>query len=231
MTQRIELSYSNLSQRIKLFWKKKDDSKNWFFQLTQKLNFLKLLKELNMTQRIDNFFNMTQRIEPSFEDVSMELNLFFRWLNDLILFFLKKKCDLQEFNLVKNMTQRIELFCFIQRIEPLFWKWLTELHIFKYDSQKCDLIELFFDLTQKLNFLNDSKNWTLFVNMIQEENLFFFRYAYKNWTLFSNISLQELNFVRKRPKELNAFFWRRSLTQRFFLSKNWLKELNFFSYD
>ena len=98
-------------------------------------------------------------------------------------------------------------------------------YFFKYDSQNCDLIELFF-----LWF--DSKTelfkWLKELNPLCEfdsRRELFFRYAYKNWTLFSNISLQELNFVRKRHKELNVFFFFEEIwLKELICQKNWLKD-------
>ena len=115
MTRRIEffsidskIEFFLITQRIEY------DSKDWtFFQYDSKNRTL--------------FWRCLNGLNPFLDD-SRNWTLFFSiWLSDLI--FLNKEYDFQEFNLLKNMTPRIELFL-IQRIEPLFWIWLTELHIF-----------------------------------------------------------------------------------------------------
>ena len=70
MTRRLELSFRNMSQRIKPFLKKNDS--NWFSEEYQSdyTNFL-------MTQRIELFWNMTFRTEPFFQYDSWKLNLSF----------------------------------------------------------------------------------------------------------------------------------------------------------
>ena len=150
ITQRSRtLFFLKVTPRIELFWKYV--SKNWtfffFFKMTQRIELFfpqyyfrnwtsfSILKKT--IQRFEPFFSAwLKEIEfdskdwTFFQYDSRNWTLFFfnmtQWLD---LFFFQKKYDLQEFNLLKNMTQRIELFCLIQRIE-LFWIWLTESHIF-----------------------------------------------------------------------------------------------------
>ena len=189
----------NMTQRIELF---KYGSKNWTFPFFLKTHRIKdwffsiWLKAFNPP-----FFNLTQRIEPSF----------YKWLEDLN--FLLQKC-LKELNLSwkndsKNwfsekyqsdylnflMTQRIELFWNMTfRTEPFF----------QYDSWKVNP-----------SFQHTHRNWTFLFNMtltniwLKELNLFF-EYESKNWTLFMT--------------RIELFFFR--LTQRFCWIE--LKESNFF---
>ena len=109
LTKRIMiLSLEILTQRLD-YCEQKYDSKNWTFEsVTQKHWTL--------------FFNMSQRIEPTFPIWVKELNPFLKiWLEDRFLNFFSKK---------KKMTQRIELHFLIwrTRIEShLFRIWLTEI--------------------------------------------------------------------------------------------------------
>ena len=159
-----------------------------------------------MTQRIEPFFNMTQRIEPSFEDVSMDWTFFLR-LNDLILFFFKKK---------KKWPSRIQPF----------WKiWLKELNFFVLFKE----LNLFFE-NYSQNYIFFSiwltemwLNWTFFFNMTQRIEPLFFLNMTPEIEPFFSACLKEIELFTMWLKELN-FFW--ILTQRieFFLeddAKNW----------
>ena len=167
MTQRIEpffwIWFTELNPFVKF------DSKNWTF-FEKRKNRLKELNFFKMIQRFESFFfDVTQRIELSFLHVSKA------WLKDLILFI---KYDLQELNLLKNMTQRSEplFFCTTHRIE-LFWICLNELNLFF----KCDSNSWTF-------FEHDAKNWTLFLlNVTQRIERELFWYDLKNWN-FSDMT-------------------------------------------
>ena len=121
----------------------------------------------NMTQGLNLFFSMTQRIvsvlsilpaelNPLFEYVSLKRTLYFRWLNRIEPWFFKydwkawalfQRYDLQELNLFEKCdSSRLNFLSMIQRIELFFF--------FEKDSQNQGLI--FFNLTQILEY--DSKH-------------------------------------------------------------------------
>ena len=150
MTQRIEPSFHKWLEDLNFllqicliesnffFWKKKDDSKNWFSE-----NINQNIETILMTQRIEllvkfNLSYMIQRIELS-RIWLKELNPF-DLTRTIESFFLKVTHRIELF---LNVTHRIELFFLkvTQRIEP-FWK-----------------------MTPRIDFLNqlvfgwDSKNW------------------------------------------------------------------------
>ena len=103
---------------------------------------------LNMTNRVEVFFSLTQRIEPSsFFSMSQRIGVFLVWLKQLN--FLKW---VKEFDLFSNTTQRVEPFFFeydaqswtlflsIRRKElnRFLWIWRKEMNTF------------FFHLTQRI---------------------------------------------------------------------------------
>ena len=170
MTSRIFLLYKmydsiklnrfleNMTQRIEIFERIKD-SKNWTFFKNYSKNWtyfsvwLKefspfskiLLEELNPLFECLNeliFFLMTQRIVHCF------FFFFFQYDSKTWAFF--SKYDLQELNLLKNMTQRIELVEY--DLEPRI--------IFHFDSNNWIWLKALNPPSQY-----DSKNWTLFLNM------------------------------------------------------------------
>ena len=216
--QELNLFFLKMTQKMwTLFWTFfLYDSKIWTFF------FLKIwFKELNMTQWIEPFFpvwlkelnpfkkwlkelspffNMIQRIELSFRNMSF----FFKkiWLKEL---FFWKKTWLTELNLfltwlIENWTL---LFNMTQRIEPFFqyesknWIWLKGLNFF--------FVSIW--LKELSPFLDDS-NWTLFSfsMWLKEWNPFLFRCDSKNWTLFLSMWLKELNLFFVWPQELKLFF-------------------------
>ena len=163
------------SQMIQRFFFRKNDWKNWtFFNI--RLKELNLFSE-NMTQRIEPFVNMTERIEL-FSLWLKEWNLLFSWI---------RRDELNHFLL--TMTDRIELFLkydsknwtfFLngtQRFEPSFehvsmnwtfflnnsttWASSVKYDLRKYDSKNWHLF--LFD-SKKLNFFHDVKNLNLLFN-------------------------------------------------------------------
>ena len=165
-----------MTQRIENF-KRKKDSKNWTF-------FKNLLKELNpflfdVTQRIELFFSLTQRIVSFFEKLLEELNPLLEYVSMNWIFF---------------MTQRIATFFFEEtydsknwtffsknlRIDPFLPIWLSPriqaFWTFSYDSKELNFL---LKMTQKFCSLDlthifdwllecycfvyvDSNNWTVF---------------------------------------------------------------------
>ena len=228
-------------------------NKSWFFLLTQRIELSLNVTQsvdffLSVTQRIEpsSFWSMTQRIEPFFLNVTQRIGpIFWMWL------FFKKK-NSKNWTLFQKMTQRIELFflydsknwtfyCLTQRIEPfsyltqcirLFLICLKELSLFsKYDSKNW------------IVFLCNSKNWTFF-EFDSNFRTFFIEYDAINRTSFwvrlkdflFSIWRKEWNFW-KRLKELIFFLKMTQRIEPFFLhdSQNWtffweirFKELNLF---
>ena len=134
---------------------------------------------------------MTQRIEPfSFlKNMTQRMELFFKkWLKELIFFWnMTHTIEPLVMNLFFNMTQRIELFCFLDLIftvwlrEFNFWKkkkktyWRKELNLTSWvwrkelnPLQKYDSKNRTFFSKEK-----DSKNWTFWEKWLKELNLFF----------------------------------------------------------
>ena len=152
MTRRLELSFTNMSDRIKLFFEKKkkrwleelifwkyqskyrnyfDDSKNWVFF------FLK-----NMTHGTEPFFHVTHGIEPFFPTWLIVIEPFFffdmtqriepylehdskNW-KIMIFFYWKNwiffEYDSKNWTFFLNVTHRIELF-YDSRIVFFFSEW------------------------------------------------------------------------------------------------------------
>ena len=234
----------NTTQRIEpiknwtLF--KKNDSKNWTFFLCDSKNWtflnmtqwiepsLTWLEEFffqkRMTQRIENFLSMSQRIE-------------------FLSFFVNKKNDSKNWAFTKNTIQRTELFFnmtqrFFQydsKNWTLLYNMTQRLGFFHQKNSKnltflkTHRLEPFFKNCFKKN---DSKNWSLFLTMNSQNGIFFevrtrltelfffFQYDSQNWTCF--FENDSKNHFWKRLKD----FWNDP--------QNWtneikeLKELNLF---
>ena len=135
-----------LSSRIELFFFEYDshnwpfckyDSHNWTFFEYDSTFFL------NMTQRIEPFWNATQRIELFFFECDSQNWAFFTWLTELSLFYVTHRIE----PFFKNTTQRLNPFV-------------------QYDSENWTLFFFFFFFQKKkklkelnLFFEHDSKNW------------------------------------------------------------------------
>ena len=156
-TQRIELFFNHLTQRIEPFfvW-----VPNWIFFLKKK-----------PSQK------MTQRIEPSFVFFNDSKNwTLCKWLIELSLFY---EPLLNKSWIFLFLTQRIELFLnMTQRIEPTFFE--CDFFFLKKKTQKIELFSkndsnnwTFLNMTQWIELaLNDSKNWTCLFQH-DSENCFF----------------------------------------------------------
>ena len=167
---------------------------------------------------------------------------FWIWRKDLFFFEIWFK----EWNLLENMTQRIEFFPnknMAQKNWTLFSVCLSELNPFCM-TQRIDWLKKFFKsewielfliwLKEELFFWFDSKNWTFFLHdsekWLQYDaknwTFFFLQYDAKNWTLFFEYDAKNWTlFLWIRRKELNPFSL--NMTQRiepFFFeydAKNW----------
>ena len=197
MTQRVEPFYQWDSKNLTFF---EHDSQNWTFfgMWLQELNpsfstwlnelnpFFKIqrneqlfsawLKELNLTQGLNFFSNMTRRIEHFVECDSKNWTLFTKDSKNWTFF-------------EEKLIQRIELFL------KIFW--LKEF----FKIYFCDLgVELFFNLNQRINtFSTITQKWlTLFWTWLTEtflhfhsKNLFFFYNMIQNskkWTIYWQMS-------------------------------------------
>ena len=212
-TQRIELFFNNMTQRIEPFcvW-----VQNWM--ISKKIHPKKMYERIepfrNMTHRIEFFWNekdsqnwtllFTDRSEPFFST----------WLKEWFFFWLTQK----NWTLCQKKSQRVELFfsdsevknCFLFQLDSKNWTFFTiclnELNLFlEYDPQNWTFFQ--YDWKNSELFKNyDSLNWTFFAKK-------------KKWLNALNLSvirLTELNFFLIRLKELNLPF--------FF--EIWLKESN-----
>ena len=228
MTQRIEPFFSMWLKELNFLFVSKCDSKNWTFELFYKygftlriqpfLNLFIWLNELDlfyMTQRIEPFWIITQRIESSFWRDSM--NWIFFVIQRIVLSLLNVIQRIESFLL--NVTQRIESllknmknWSFLQiwlRIEPF-------LNL-SYDSKKWT----FNDMTQRIKpfcmWLKELK----FSNMtLTELNISFLEYDAQNWTsLFSNMT--------HRIEHLFSRIWRTELNISFleYDAQNWTSHL------
>ena len=138
---------------------------------------------------------------------------FFTWLEST--FFLH---DLQEFNLLINMTQRVswffekcskelELFViWLKRIEPFFSQYVSKNWTF-FSTWLIEIEPFFSTSLKELIHLvqNDSKNWTGFS-----------KFDSKNWTSLKNIWLEELNLSMTRGIELFSFNLNRRIEPFFY---------------
>ena len=150
-----------MSPRIKPSFQ--HDSKNWTFSgmWLKELNLLNTTQRIEpffkkkRTQRIEPFWNVTQRIEPFFPNVTHRIEPLFMTQGIEPFFFLKTTQNTtQRTEPFFNMTQR---FCLIRLKESntfffeydskirtskkknsknwTFWTWLKELNLLKYDSK------------------------------------------------------------------------------------------------
>ena len=265
MTQRLILFLLNFDKKIKelnlLF---KSDSKNWiwlkglnfFFSVTQRIQFLNSftnmayskssthlnlfiwLNELDlfyMTQRIEPYWIITQRIESSFSWLK-ELN-FLKRLNELNIF-----CDPKNWTFFVECDPKNWTFC---------WMWPKELN----HCWKTWRIDPFHQHDWELNpfwtFSYDSKKWTFF-EMTQRIKPFWMwlkelNFFYKKWVQewifrmwlkelkFSNMTLTEFNISFLEYDAQNWTFLFSNMTHRIehFFSRIWRTELNisFLEYD
>ena len=202
--------------------------KEYFFLtqcMTQRINWSFLE---NMTRRIEPFFNLTLRIEPSFLNVTQRIehfsqsdskNCFFFsiWLEELNPLFwiclneLNPFVDwLRELNPFVDWLREFFFFNMTQRLDPLQ----------KYDFQELNLLKKWI---KGLNFWKcDSKHWTLFFNMSQR-----IKPTFPTW-------VKEMIFLNMTHKtqRIETFFFNKWLEElNFFEEKTWLTELNHFSCD
>ena len=168
MSRRLELSFTNMSDRNNFFFlKKKNDSKNWFSEnINQNIETLFWwLKELSFffwetwLTELNHFFHVTHGIEPFFPTWLIVIESFFlTWLKELNPFW--------------NMTQRVEKFSWVFDSK----NWI----FFEYDSKIWTFFflnvthRIEFFMTQRIEFFfveysmtkillnNDSKNRTFF---------------------------------------------------------------------
>ena len=218
LTRRIEPSFLNMSQWIEPFCRLTHRIEPCFFvsiwlkDLTplkkydfQELNLLIIwIKGLNFWKCDSKywtlFFNMSQRIEPTFPT----------WVKELIFFF---EHDSQK--LFKIITQRIDFFSWnmtykAQRIETSFHTWLEELNL----TQGLNFFEETW-LTELNHFSCDSRSWTLLSNISQRNWTFSLNTDSKNWTFLFEYWRKELN--------LFSWIWRKdwSCSLKFWQKKNW----------
>ena len=210
------------------------------FNMTQKIfeYFLKDLNSfLNTTQRIDPFFNTTQKLKFLVDKnwtLSNEL-----WLKETFVielfspkmmqsfFFQKKKRWFEEWNLLENMTHRIEFFKQKKKSDSKNWTFLTL-------TQRT----VFLRLKNELFFKYGSKNWIFCLVSVKElvfssmthwkllKELFF--HVSKSWFFF-NMSQRIQLFFQIRRKELHPFLNTTQRIEPFFLwILEWIrrKELN-----
>ena len=244
MTQSIEPSFFNMTQRIEPFFEH-DSQKLFWVIITQRIVLSKNMT--HKTQRIEPSFHKWLEDLTSFSNMSDRNNLFEKKMTRRID-FLKISIKLYKlyfddsknwalFFFWKDMTHRNwTFFHMTQRIEPFFeydsknWKifmifWLKELNFFWIWLENLNFSWMW--LTE-LNFFIDSKKWVLF---FQNDNDFV-EYDSKNRT-----------FVWIYPIELNLFWnftqWiehfaqkdSKNWTLKDYLNNNtflWLGELGFF---
>ena len=230
-----------MTQRIEPFFQ--FDSKNWTFCLFQNvtqriellnsftnmaysknstlLNLFIWLNELDlfyMTQRIEPYWIITQRIESSFSWLWIE---YFLWSKELYF-------------LCWMWSKELNLFC---------WMWPKELN----HCWKTWRIDPFCKYDWELNpfwtFSYDSKKWTFF-DMTQRIKLFCMwlkelKFLYKKWVQewIFRMWLKELKFFNMTQRiEIDSHNWTSlfsNMTHRFFFSDSqifliWLTELNTF---
>ena len=158
-------------------------------------------------------------------------------------------------NLFFNMTQRIELFCFLDLI---FTVWLREFNFWKkkkhLDAKNWTLL-LEYDAKNWTLFECDSKNWTsFFLIWLKELNPFLNKthridFLLKIWLTESNPSFQhdskiELSFRNMSQRieydSKNCFFWKTwhsktctfsNLTQGLNIFSIWLKNWTLFLFQ
>ena len=239
---------SNMTQRIENFFFEYD-AKNWTLFLwiwrkelnlllwmrRKELNLFLFLKELslwlkelnlfslNMTQRIESFFEKNQRIEPLlFNNMTQRIELFMKGLIELNLFlWTSSQYDSKSWSLFLSMTPRVELFFFQYDSKNWIFSsiWHKELCVFDYMTQRIEPL-----------FEYDSKNWIIFWVWLKENRtLFFLKKSSMNRTHFLKMTQRNEPFGWKKSSNNWTFFF--DMTQRIeprFL-EIWLKELNSFS--
>ena len=184
--------------------------------------FLKKNKELNsflfdVTQRIELFFSLTQRIVSFLRNITRWIESFFQYYSKTWAFF-SHNTTFKNWTFLKNMTQRIELFkCdleprIILQFDSNNWIWLKALNPpFQYDS----------------------KNWTLLWTWLTETY----------WVIITQRIVLSKNMTHKTQRIEPSFHkWLEDLTFLFqiclieitfffFLKKRWLEELIFWKYQ
>ena len=236
--------FSKMAQRIEY------DSKDWtFFNVTQRIQFLNSftnmayskssthlnlfiwLNELDlfyMTQRIEPYWIITQRIESSFS-----------WLKELNLFFFEETRWIDFFCDPKNCT-------FFVECDPKNWTFFVECDPKNWIIvEKTWRIDPFYKYDWELNpfwtFSYDSKKWTFF-DMTQRIKLFCMwlkelKFLYKKWVQewIFRMWLKELKFFNMTQRiEIDAQNWTSlftNMTHRIehLFSRIWRTELNIFS--
>ena len=233
--------------------------KNWtFFQYDSKdFEYFTKIWTLFTTQRIDSFLIRLKKLKFL---VDKKLNSFQRIRTQRIeLLFSKKWCKVffykktwfEEWNLIENMTHRIEFFK--QICDSKNWTfltltqlwtlqmWLKELNFFLFSiSQRIGVFLVWLIENYAKNCSFNSKSW-IFLDMSQRIQVFFLNTTQRVAPFFW-IRRKELNpFVFeydaknwilclwKRRKELNPFvFELDSKNRTLFLMR--LKKLNFFGW-
>ena len=82
--KRFELSYRKMSQRMKLFFSKQNDSKIFLKNLTQIIEAFLMTERIELSwktwlKELNHYLNMTHRIEPFFSTWLEELNLLVKY--------------------------------------------------------------------------------------------------------------------------------------------------------
>ena len=238
MTRRLDFSFSNMSDRKLFFWKK-DDSKNWFSeninQIIQTLFWwLKELSSfLNMTQRIEKFHDFFDSKNWTYFEYDSKIWTFsWMWLTELNFFIDSKKWVLffRMTKILLNTTQRIEpLFEYVSKNWTFSGISLNGLNTLHKRTQRIGpwkiiwttkpSYELGIYLTQRIEF---------FLKNITQKLLTFFDMTHRIELLFRTW-LTELNFffLEYDSLRLNPSFLLESKKMTPFLA--WLKE-NFFSH-
>ena len=177
MTRRIELSFVVI-QRIELFniWFKELN----FFNMSQRMKLFfecdLFLSYLNIIPTIEVFLKVwPKELNFFWKYVSKNWTIFLTWLEEHELFFFWWNSinwtlflnTTRRIELIFWMTQRIELHCLTQRIEPF--------------SDTTWVIEPFFDTTQRIEpFFLRLKELFFEKKTITQRNEHFFQYHSKN---------------------------------------------------
>ena len=190
------------------------------------LNLFIWLNELDlfyMTQRIEPYWIITQRIEPFifFHD-SKNWTFFITWIFFFMTqriepFFLKRLNELNIFCDPKNCTQRILFWMWSKELNLFCWMWPKELNhcwitwridlFYKYDWELNPFWtfsydrrnEHFLKWLKELNLFEcDSKNWNFSIWHAQNWTSLFSNMTHRIEHLFSRIWRTELNNVTQR---------------------------------
>ena len=196
------------------------DAKNW------------TLYFLNMTQWIEqlNFLSLTQRIGPFVQIRRKNWTLFQIWLQEMSIFFKKKKDSQNWFFL--NLTHRIEPFFLtlthriefckkvLNELNSFFLVWLNQLNSLSPDPTQRIEPPLLTRLEELNSFVDyDSTKWTLFL-LTQRIEIFSMWFKES----FSQQWLKAFYPFKKMTQELNFFekLWLTEWNPSFqFDSKNW----------